>query len=95
MKVVLGPASEEDHNSMLLIQTKITCATQALSTFPSGMTTDELRTYTAGCVDALGTYRYLEKQFWIHARQAYADIFEGHDPAEIYLDLDSGTFYVY
>lgn len=94
-RIVLGSATEEDHNSMLLIQTKITCASQALASIPAGMTTDERRTYTAGCIDALGTYKFLEKQFWLHARKAYADIFGDKDFDKIYLDLDSGVFYTH
>lgn len=91
-KKVLKVVSKEEKDSMVLINTKITCAEQAMKIIPSGLTDDESKNYVKGCIDSLAEYRWLEKDWWDIVRNKY-DITK-EEYFEVYLDFDTGELYV-
>jgi len=77
----------EELDSMNLIQIKITCANQALESFPNNLPKEYVGEYTKACIESLTQYKYLENDLWRNLRKNY-DVAE-----EIFLDLESGQFY--
>ena len=84
--------TKEEKDSMVLINTKLGCAEQALKLIPFGMNDDESKNYVKGCIDALGEYRWLEKDWWDSIIEKY-DL--PRDKAvNISLDFDTGELYL-
>lgn len=91
-KKVLKTISKEEKDSMVLINTKLTCAEQALSVIPPNFTDDESKNYVKGCIDSLAEYRWLEKDWWDIIRERYT--LPKKDYYEVYLDFDTGELYI-
>lgn len=82
---------ETERDSMVLINTKITCAEQALRVMPEGLTDTESVNYIKGCIDSLSDYKWLEKDWWYKIRKAY-NLTEEEYPM-LHLDFDSAEIY--
>lgn len=84
---VLRMASKDELNDISLLTTKLKCVDQALTTPPKGMTSEELDYYFKACIDAKGSYQWLERRFWDEVMAKY------EMTGIVHLDFDTGEFY--
>jgi hypothetical protein len=89
---VLRTVTKEEKDSMVLINTKLTCAEQALSVIPPGLEDNDARNYVKGCIDSLAEYRWLEKDWWDEMRKVYN--LPEKDYFEVFLDFSTGDLYI-
>ena len=89
MRKNLGKIVDEDElRSIDLVQTKISCARQALGIVPEG-TQEQMGFYVQSCIDSLGNYTWLQKDWWSNIIKKYE---LGTD--NVYIDFNTGELYL-
>lgn len=84
---VICIATKDELNDISLLSTKLRCVDQALTTPPKGMSPNEFDYYYKACIDAKGSYQWLEKRFWDEVMAKYKMT------GTVYIDFDTGEYY--
>lgn len=86
-RIVVGRVKQEECDNLSLILTKISCAKQALKYLPEELPPEEKDFYIKSCIDALGNYAYLEKNWWQEVLIKY------NLKGNIYINFNTGDLY--
>ncbi len=90
MKKILGIATKEEIDSIDLIKTKMSCVSQTLKILPEGIKEEQINYYIQSNVDLLGTYQWLEKDWWEQIFKKY----KIEKNTNVYIDFDTGELYI-
>jgi len=83
---------KQDLDSIVLIQNKISCASQACSigSIPEGIEDRKIKLYIQAAIDSLATYQWLEKDWWDRARLKY----KLPSNINVWIDFNNNQFYI-
>jgi len=84
--------TEEELQTIQLIQNKISCASQAASplSIPNGISEEKAKWYIQAAIDSLASYRWLESEWWKEMKLKYS-LPQGHN---VWIDFDTKEFYI-